>query len=85
METRARKSTRTTRSRKNQRGQAMVEYGILNYVLVMALCMLATAPIFKGPAPPGGIVPNRNVIEMMLEAYQHYYDSFYLVLSMPYP
>ena len=25
------------------------------------------------------------VIEMMLEAYQHYYDSYYLVLSMPYP
>ena len=76
---------KSRRSRKSQRGQAMVEYGIINYILLMALVCLATAPIFKGPTPQAGIVQKRNVIEMMLEAYQHYYDSYYLVLSMPYP
>lgn len=70
--------------RRGQRGQAMVEYGIINYLLIMALCFASTAPIFKTTTPAGEI-ENRNVIEMMLEAYQRYYDSYYLVLMMPYP
>lgn len=72
------------KSRRKQRGQAMVEYSVINYVLLMGLICLATAPIFKSTVP-GGTVTRKNVIEMMLEAYQHYYDSYYLVLSMPYP
>lgn len=62
----------------------MVEYGIINYVLIMGLCFVATVPIFKSPVDAGN-VPNRNVIEMMLDAYQRYYDSFFLVLALPYP
>ena len=39
------------RRRRSQRGQAMVEYSIINYILLMALVCLATAPIFKGANP----------------------------------
>jgi len=72
------------RSMRRQRGQAMAEYSMLSWVLLVALVFVTTAPIFKTTVA-AGIVQNRNVIEMMLEAYQYYYDSFFLVLSMPYP
>lgn len=72
------------RSARRQRGQAMTEYSILTWVLLVALVFVTSAPIFKIPVAPG-IVVHRNIIEMMLEAYQYYYDSFFLVLSMPYP
>ncbi len=72
------------RSARRQRGQAMAEYSMLSWVLLVALVFVTSAPIFQIPVAPG-IVVHRNIIEMMLEAYQYYYDSFFLVLSMPYP
>ncbi len=72
------------RVQRRRRGQAMVEYGIITWVLVAGLLFLGSAPIFKSTVP-GGQVKNRNVIEMMLEAYQRYYDGFFLVLTAPYP
>lgn len=77
---------RRKKSRRGQRGQSMVEYSIINYVLIAGLVFLSSAPVFEFKSSvPGGEVTNRNVIEMMLDAYQRYYDSFYLVLMMPYP
>lgn len=73
------------KSRRNQRGQAMVEYSIINYILIMGLVMVTTVPVFKTDKPADGLVVKTNLIEMMLQAYQSYYDSYYLVLSMPYP
>lgn len=72
------------RKRRVRRGQAMVEYSMLTWILVAGLLFLGSAPVFKTTVPDGTVV-NRNLIEMMLEAYQRYYDSFFLVLSMPYP
>ncbi len=72
------------RSARRQRGQAMAEYSILSWILLLALVFVTSAPVFRIPVAPG-IVRNRNLLEMMLEAYQYYYDSFFLVLSMPYP
>ena len=48
----------------------------------MALCLVGTAPVFKGRLAGDR---NRNVIEMFLDAYQIYYDSYYFVLNLPFP
>lgn len=69
-------------SRKLSRGQAMVEYSVINFFLVCALCLTATAPVFKGRLAGD---PYKNVVEMFLEAYQVYYDSYYFVLNLPFP
>jgi hypothetical protein len=74
-------STLRTRKR-TRRGQAMVEYSSINFILIMCLCLTATAPVFKGRLAGD---PNRNVIEMFLDAYQIYYDSYYFVLNLPFP
>lgn len=70
--------------RARPRGQAMVEYSVVTWVLVMALVLMGSAPVFRTTLPgstlPGG---NRNVLEMMLEAAQLYFDSIYVVLSLP--
>ncbi|AKF82448.1 hypothetical protein OWM54_36375 [Myxococcus sp. MISCRS1] len=70
---------KTQRRRASQRGQAMVEYSILNWVLVVALII-------------GGSVKVRwtddvqsNVIDLFMRSYQIYYDSFYFVLNLPFP
>ncbi len=66
-------------SRRAQRGQAMLEYSILNWVLIIALLLGTTVKIF--PSGAG----TKNVIELFLDAYQTYYDSFYFVLNLPFP
>ena len=73
------------RRRRAPRGQAMIEYSIINWVLVLALVLVSSVHMIPGPPGPDGIVRNRNVIEMFLEAYQHYYNSFYFVLNLPFP
>jgi len=60
----------------------MVEYSVINFFLILALCLTATAPVFRGRNAGD---PYRNVIEMFLEAYQIYYDSYYFVLNLPFP
>ncbi len=69
-----------TLRRRHSRGQAMLEYSIINWVLVIALALGATVKMVPGP---GGA--RRNVIEMFLDSYQTYYDSFYFVLNLPFP
>lgn len=69
------------RRRRRQRGQAMLEYSIINWVLIVALLLGATAVKMD----PEGVGTEKNVIEMFFEAYQTYYDSFYFVLNMPFP
>jgi hypothetical protein len=71
------KKTRTARRR--QRGQAMVEYSMINWVLVVALIISASVRIdWGGPQ-------KENIFDMFLKAYQIYYDSYYFVLNMPFP
>jgi hypothetical protein len=65
--------------RRGERGQAMLEYSILNWVLVLALVLGLSVRMIPGPGTP------RNLIEVFLDSYQTYYDSFYFVLNMPYP
>ena len=67
-------------ARRKARGQAMVEYSILNWVMVLALILGVSVRMV--PVPVG---PPANVIEMFLNAYRTYYDGFYFVLSLPYP
>ena len=62
-----------------RRGQAMLEYSIINWVLIVALVIGTTVKMDLDGT--GG----ENVIEMFLKAYQTYYDSFYFVLNMPFP
>ncbi|MBK7858362.1 MAG: hypothetical protein IPJ65_07010 [Archangiaceae bacterium] len=68
--------------RRRTRGQAMVEYSWINVFLIMALCLTSTARVFPGKKPTD---PQKNVIELFLDAYQVYYDSYYFVLNLPFP
>jgi hypothetical protein len=78
---RVRKET-TLKTRKKRRGQAMVEYSVINFILIMLLCLTSTARVFPGKRPSD---PQKNVIELFLDAYQVYYDSYYFVLNLPFP
>jgi hypothetical protein len=71
-----------SRRRAQQRGQAMVEYSMINWLLVVALVLGVTVRIIP-PAPGGN--GYQNVIELFLKAYQTYYDSLYFVLNSPFP
>lgn len=82
------RTDRSTRSspraqRRAERGQAMLEYSMLNWVLVVGLVLGASVRMI--PGPPGYSDRPLNVIEMFLWAYQTYYDSFYFVLNLPFP
>lgn len=72
------KSRRSPRSRRS-RGQAMVEYSMINWVLVIALVLGSTVHLI----PQGG--KQKSVVELFLTAYQTYYDSFYFILNSPFP
>ena len=52
----------------------MVEYSVINFILIMALCLVSTAPVFRGRLAGDR---NRNVIEMFLDAYRFERDYFY--------
>jgi hypothetical protein len=74
------KSMKKTRAlRRRERGQAMVEYSMINWVLVVALIISATVKLDWGGEQ------KQNVIDLFLEAYQVYYDSYYFVLNLPFP
>jgi hypothetical protein len=62
---------RLGRSRQ-QRGQGTTEYIVLVFFAIILVVM---------PIPPS----KQNVIELFLEAYKTYYDSYYFVLNMPLP
>jgi uncharacterized protein (UPF0333 family) len=67
------------RMRPSRRGQAMVEYSMLNWILVVALVIGASVRVRWTDDRQS------NVIDLFLEAYQIYYDSFYFVLNLPFP
>lgn len=75
------KDTKKTRAiRRRQRGQAMVEYSMINWVLVIALIIGASVRIdWRGNQE------QKNVFDLFLEAYQIYYDSYFFVLNLPFP
>ena len=73
--------THTPRSqlrRRHPRGQAMVEYSFVNWILVLALIVTMSVDFGSGEQ-------KMNVIDAFLRAYQIYYDSFYFVLNLPFP
>lgn len=59
----------------------MLEYSMLNWVLVVGLLLSSTVRMI--PGPKDGM--NMNLIEAFLTAYQSYYDSYYFILSLPFP
>jgi Flp pilus assembly pilin Flp len=65
--------------RRRQRGQAMVEYSMINWVLVVALVIGASVRIDWGDKQ------QKNVFDLFFEAYQIYYDSYFFVLNLPFP
>lgn len=72
-------SSRKSPPRRARRGQAMVEYSMINWVLIVGLVIGATVKIRWTDDR------QTNVIDLFLEAYQIYYDSFYFVLNLPFP
>ena len=69
---------------KLSRGQAMVEYSMLNFVLVIGLATLTQVKMLPTGGPQA-VQGKQNIMEAFLAAYQTYYDSFYFVLNMPFP
>jgi len=65
-------------ARRARRGQAMVEYSFINYVLVLGLMVSLTINFGSGEQKV-------NIIHAFMRAYQVYYDSFYFVLNLPFP
>jgi hypothetical protein len=55
---------------------------MLNAFLALALLVGYSAKMISGPWPGGA---PKNVLEVLLWAYQTYLDGFYLVLSSPFP
>lgn len=64
--------------RRHRRGQAMVEYSFINWILLLMLVVLFSVDLGEGNQ-------KMNVIDAFLRAYQIYYDSFYFVLNLPFP
>jgi hypothetical protein len=62
----------------------MVEYSSINFILIILLCLVSTARVFPG-SKSGPTDLKKNVIELFLDAYQVYYDSYYFVLNLPFP
>ncbi|HLK99285.1 MAG TPA: hypothetical protein VK539_01830 [Myxococcaceae bacterium] len=75
------KNLKKSRAARRQRGQAMVEYSMINWVLVVALVISAGVKIRWTDKDAEA----KNVIDLFLEAYQVYYDSYYYVLNLPFP
>ncbi|OJH40444.1 TadE/TadG family type IV pilus assembly protein [Cystobacter ferrugineus] len=67
-----------TLRRRARRGQAMVEYSVINWFLVFFLIVMMSVDLGNGDE-------KMNVIDAFLRAYQIYYDSFYFVLNLPFP
>ena len=57
----------------------MVEYSIINWLLIVALVI--STQVQWIPTPSG----NRNLVETMMAAYQNYFDSYLYLLSLPVP
>jgi hypothetical protein len=81
VQTQARAARRGGRgSRRHPRGQAMVEYSIINWILLAGLLLFATSPM----VPTDGNV-RMNVVDLFLRSLQTYQDSIYYLLNLPFP
>ena len=78
----SRKSSHLQTLRSGERGQAMVEYSILNWLLVVALVLGLTVRIIPGSNPAD---LRKSVLELFLSGYVTYFNSFFFVLSLPFP
>jgi hypothetical protein len=67
-------------SRRFRRGQAMVEYSVINWLLIVGLLLATNVKI----VPTGGNI-RENVIDVFLRALQAYQDSVYYMLNLPFP
>lgn len=76
-----------TSKKRLTRGQAMVEYSMLNWVLILGLVLAMNVKMIPNPgrAKQADGSDSKNLIELFLEAYQTYYDSYYFVLNLPFP
>lgn len=63
----------------SQRGQAMLEYSLLSWLLIVGLVLAATVQLIPGPRGP------RNLIQLFFEALQAHYDSYDFLLSTGLP
>jgi uncharacterized protein (UPF0333 family) len=73
------KHPRRSPARRQPRGQSMLEYSLLNWVLVVALIIGASVKIRWTEDLQS------NVIDLFMNALQHYYNSFYFMLNQPIP
>ena len=65
--------------RSRQRGQAMLEYSLLSWLLIVALVLGSTVRLIPGPRG------QRNLIQLFFEAFQAQYDSFHFMLNSALP
>lgn len=69
-----------------RRGQAMVEYSMLNWLLIVAVVLSATVRIIPGPrVSTSPTRPPMSLVELFLYAYQVHYDTYLYSLSLPVP
>jgi hypothetical protein len=63
----------------------MLEYSMLNWVLVVGLVLSATVRIIPGPRVSTSTTrPPMSLIDMFLYAYQVHYDTYLDSLSLPF-
>jgi hypothetical protein len=74
------------KSRAKSRGQAMLEYSMINWLVIVALVLSSTVRIIPGPrVSTSSTRPPMSLIEMFLYAYQVHYDTYLYSLSLPFP
>jgi hypothetical protein len=65
------------------RGQAMVEYSIINWLLVVGLVLTSTVRMIPGPATSMGNTPvPMSLMDLLLYAFQLNYDTYMYSLSL---
>jgi uncharacterized protein (UPF0333 family) len=63
----------------HSRGQALAEYSLLTFVLVLVVMFGFTARFIPVAQQ------RRSLLELFLDAYQTHYKSFYEILDLPFP
>lgn len=67
-------------SRRHHRGQAIIEYSVINWLLVVGLLLAANVNVI----PTDGDI-RKNIVDVFLNALQVYQDSIYYLLNLPFP
>jgi hypothetical protein len=67
-------------SRRHRRGQAMVEYSIVNVLLIAGLLLGATVRLDWND---GDV--KKNIVDLLLQSLQVYQDSINYVVNLPFP